>query len=87
MRRAATESPFADHRLQEAAPQWILWQKPEASEAERPLPVQSEASAACATSTAPQPAARPVIHHSQYDAIVKRMQQATKQTGAYSDWS
>lgn len=87
MRRAATESPFAGRWLQEETPQWLLWQKLEEPEEERSLSAQSETAAACATSTAPQPAPRPVIHHSQYDAIVKRMQQATKQTGAYSDWS
>lgn len=89
MKRPAATSPFAALTHQEQRHQWTVWHaeqdatRPVESEGERiqVLPERRE--------EAPQPAAQPTqtvpaqpqpIYHSQYDAVIRRMRNAGRQT-------
>ena len=73
--QAATTSPFASagESFGEA---WVLWQKRHQPEPESPPPPVPEE----------VPLPRPIYHHRQYDAVIRRMKTAQQQTGSYSAW-
>lgn len=82
MREASTVSPFAAATNQERQARWLLWQQQSveavaAPVEDEPLPQR----------TYPMEPTVPPIQHRRYDAVVRRMQQAQRQTGAYSAWS
>jgi len=98
MKEPAVVSPFAAKTRQEQQEQWIWWQCqrdattpvdcPEISpspEAER-VPAMTFPSAVPGPPSAPTsvPMQRQRIHHSQYDAVMKRIRSATQQTGHYT---
>lgn len=91
MKTPATVSPFTAKSSQEQKEQWIWWQcqqpagmpveanpidrQPTATVPELQLPQQEKAES--------QPQRQPT-RHSQYDAVVRRMQNATRQAKAYT---
>lgn len=91
MKDPAAISPFALKSSQEQKEQWIWWQcqrdallpvKENTEEADVPplhLPHVSQ------DETPQQPIPmRAATHHSQYDAVIRRLKAATKQTGDYT---
>ena len=90
MKAPAAVSPFAAKSSQEQKEQWIWWQcqQPagipvETREIDRPAPVPELQLPRQKKPPEPQPQRRPT-RHSQYDAVVKRMQNATRKTKAYT---
>ena len=92
MKESAKVSPFAALSPREQKEQWIWWQcrhpegetvmeepldapapKPEARPMPEPAEVQREL----------QPVPAPVIRHGQYDSVIRRINQARRQTGDY----
>lgn len=98
MKEAAMMSPFAAKSRQEQQEQWIWWQcqqdatlpaEPVTAAAETlpepQVPRVQELQAQEQPMPQPiQPAPRPVIRHQQYDAVVRRMQNAKRQAGAFT---
>ncbi len=97
MKEAVAMSPFAAKSRQEQQEQWIWWQcqqdatlPAEPVRAAETLPepqvprVQELQSQEQQMTQPIQPAARPVIRHQQYDAVVRRMQNAKRQVGAFT---
>lgn len=93
MKAPAAVSPFAAKSSQEQKEQWIWWQcqqpaampvaaaidqppAPQVPELELPRPEEKP-------EPEPQPQRQPT-RHSQYDAVVRRMQNATRQAKAYT---
>lgn len=89
MKNAASESPFAVQIRQEQQAQWLLWQRCSGPETEAELHrlVPEDTMPAPQDRAAVQTVQLPAIQRSRYNAVVKRMQQATQQTGVYSAWS
>lgn len=87
MKDPAITSPFAAKTSQEQLEQWNWWHSQQ--DATTPVPETEETSlAAQLRDPEPplhsiEPPARP--HHRQYDAVMKRMTQARKQTGAFTE--
>ncbi len=98
MKEAVAMSPFAAKSRQEQQEQWIWWQcqqdatlpaEPVRATAETlpepQVPRVQELQVQERQMTQPvQPAPRPVIRHQQYDAVVRRMQNAKRQVGAFT---
>lgn len=99
--RAAGKSPFEGVNARQIDEQWIVWQKKSERDisADRmrtghqtdmlpdlqlPSMVQQEEPPQIHTQP---PIERTIIRHQRYDAVVRRMQNAVNQTGAYSAWS
>lgn len=92
MKAPAAVSPFAAKSSQEQKEQWIWWQCQQPAG----IPVESKTIDRPASPQVPQlqlprqekaqepPPQRRPIRHSQYDAVVKRMQNATRKTKAYT---
>ncbi len=86
MEKAFSTSPFDGRSGAEIREKWILWQKHAANEEaqrqkdtdRRSVPTESR------TQEPPQAPVRPVFQHSRYDAVMKRMQHAARQTGTYT---
>ncbi len=101
MKEPAAVSPFAALSRQEQKEQWICWQcqrGPEQVEAKPTaeddrsvslpgfkLPTQ-EPSKPTEDPKKPTTVARPRPYHGQYDAVIRKMKQAQRQTGAYTSW-
>ena len=92
MKESAKVSPFAALSPREQKEQWIWWQcqHPEAEAAmedaldtPRPLPDAAPLPEAAEAQRELPPVPAPVIRHGQYDSIIRRMNQARQQTGAY----
>jgi len=83
MREASGISPFSAQTRQERQARWLQWQQRsvEAVDTDREPANEPESATYQA---APVP---PLIPHRRYDAVVQRMQNAKKQTGAYSTWA
>lgn len=94
MRAPAATSPFAAKSSQEQKEQWIWWQcQQDATLPAETRPIANERLASVPELTfprkqeeAPEPAPvkRPAIRHGQYDAVVRRMQNATRQVRGYT---
>lgn len=89
MDKPSAVSPFAALTSQQQKEQWICWQSQkqtvETIESAKPTDVDvwSESVSDDVKPTAsPQPTQ---THHSQYNAVLARMQQAQKRTNAYVD--
>lgn len=85
MREASAESPFSAATRQERQARWLLWQQRSvaAEAADHDVP-QERHTQQPAYVQEPAPA---TIRHSRYDAVIRRMQDAKRQTGTYSAWS
>lgn len=101
MKEPAAVSPFAALSRQEQKEQWICWQcqrgpepvetKPTVdSDRSVPLPElklpTEDTSKQTESSNKPTKVARPRPYHGQYDAVIRKMKQAQRQTGAYTSW-
>lgn len=85
MREASAESPFSAATRQERQARWLLWQQRSvAAEAADNDVLQERQTPQPAYAQWPEPAP---IRHSRYDAVIRRMQNAKRQTGIYSAWS
>lgn len=85
MREASAESPFSAATRQERQARWLLWQQRSVAAEAADNDVLQERQTpqpAYAQRTEPAP-----IRHSRYDAVIRRMQNAKRQTGIYSAWS
>lgn len=91
MKDPAAISPFALKSSQEQKEQWIWWQ----CQRDALLPVKENMEESdvpplhvppVVREEAPQQPIpmRAATHHSQYDAVIRRMKAATKQTGDYT---
>lgn len=90
MKDPAAISPFALKSSQEQKEQWIWWQ----CQRDALLPVEDKAVESpvppLKMPSEPEeerhaaPAMRAPTYHSQYDAVIRRMKTATKQTGSYT---
>ena len=91
MRAPAAVSPFTARSSQEQKEQWIWWQCQQtaampvegrpmeaASVPELQLPQKQE------EKQPEQPVSRPPTRHSQYDAVIRRMQNASRQARTYT---
>lgn len=91
MKAPATVSPFTARSSQEQKEQWIWWQCQQPAS----MPMEAKTIDRQTDSTVPelelpkqektesQPPRQP-IRHSQYDAVVRRMQNATRQARTYT---
>lgn len=94
MRAPAAVSPFAAKTSQEQKEQWIWWQcQQDATMPEETRPIPDERPRSVPELKLPQqeeakPTAvqhkRQPTRHSQYDAVVRRMQNATRQVRGYT---
>ena len=93
MKAPATVSPFTAKSRQEQKEQWIWWQcqQPagmpvEETSIDKPVPELKlpQRQAEPPREKAPQTAQRQPTRHSQYDAVVRRMQNATRQVKHYT---
>lgn len=91
MKAPAAVSPFTAKSSQEQKEQWIWWQ------CQQPAAMPAETTSIDRAAPSPVPElqlpqqekqenapARQPTRHSQYDAVVRRMQEATRQTKAYT---
>lgn len=101
MKEPAVVSPFAALSHQEQKEQWICWQcqrgpkpieaKPTVDDVrsvslpELKLPTE-ESSKPTESPSKQTEVARPRPYHGQYDAVIRKMKQAQRQTGAYASW-
>ena len=86
MKEPAATSPFAALSSQEQKEKWICWQSQKQPE-ERPVskPTDGDGRSESVLRLNKPTVSREsfVPHHSQYDAVVRRMQQAKRQVTAY----
>ncbi len=79
MTRTVSKSPFAEKTPAAIREKWLLWQN-EFDE--------KQTDRRSAEHNSPQKPTEmlnvPTFHHQRYDAVVKRMQSASKQTGAFT---
>ena len=86
MKEPAATSPFAALSPQEQLEKWICWQsqkQPDETPVTKPTgtDLKSESVLHLQKPTASQETYVP--HHSQYDAVIRRIQKAQRQTAAY----
>lgn len=82
MRTASNESPFSASTREERQARWLQWQQQSVEVASEGAETQGSG-----RSTYVQEPPVPAIQHRRYDAVVQRMQNAKRQTGAYSTWA
>lgn len=85
MRETSGASPFAAQTRQERQARWLLWQQ-KSVEAFAVQDAAPMADAGHTYSGEPSAPSVPAIRRPRYDAVVQRMQNAKRQTGAYSSW-
>ena len=73
-------SPFAQSEREEQQARWLLWQM-------QSVEIESDQPQESAPPREAQMVSVPAPQHRRYDAVVRRMQQARQQTGAYSAWT
>lgn len=84
MKQPARVSPFAARTSQEQKEQWIVWQSQQ--DATRPVTQPFEPSNFLLDIDRPVNAgASQPIHHSQYDAVIRRITTAQRRTAAFVD--
>ncbi len=101
MKEPAAVSPFAALSRQEQKEQWICWQCQRGPEPVEAKPTMDENRSVSLpglrlpTQESPKPTeapqkpttvARTRPYHGQYDAVIRKMKQAQRQTGAYTSW-
>lgn len=93
MKTPAAVSPFAAKSSQEQKEQWIWWQcQQDATYPEEKAEISDQRSASVPGLKLPQVQeekqtmrqAVQTVRHSQYDAVVRRMRNATSQVGSYT---
>lgn len=77
---SAAYSPFARAQREEQQARWLLWQM-------QSVEIESDQPQESAPPREAQMVSVPAPQHRRYDAVVRRMQQARQQTGAYSAWT
>lgn len=91
MRKTRETSPFAAAGTEARNAAWILWRAQHADDelidAGAAGTFGREDSIPAAPPVGQNVCIRPPISHEQYDAVVRRMKNARKQTGAFSQWN
>lgn len=77
---SAGYSPFARQQREEQQARWLLWQM-------QSVEIESDQTPEPAPPREVQMVSMPAPQHRRYDAVVKRMQQARQQSGAFSAWN
>ncbi len=87
MENIAVTSPFDGCSGKEIEEKWLVWQKHHAYEMQSQTQMQTDSRSVKAENLPREnerEIQRPVFRHSRYDAVMKRMQYASKQTGNYT---
>lgn len=92
MRKAAATSPFEGTTHEDIHHRWLLWKlesEPEERSNAKQTDCRSETRGTYAEEAPmrPESAAQPVFQHRRYDAVIRRMQNATRQTGTFTSVS
>lgn len=92
MKRITSVSPFAAAGTEERNAAWILWKAGSGTQEQALEPqypdVSEPAKYASGNERAEQGAyLRMPIRHEQYNAVVRRIKKAVKQTGSYTQWN
>lgn len=86
MKEPAATSPFAALSSQEQKEKWICWQsqkQPEEMPLSKPTDVDARSESVLTIAKPTDSLEKYVPHHSQYDAVIRRMQKAQKQVTTY----